>query len=75
MLQCRDGSLYTGYAKDLEKRLETHSKGKGSKYVRSRRPFRLVYQEDLETKSQAMRRENEIKSLSRCEKFRLFLGR
>lgn len=71
MLRCRDGTLYTGYARDLKKRLETHSRGKGSKYVKSRRPFKLVYSEKLETKSQAMKRENEIKSLNRHEKCRL----
>ena len=71
MLRCRDGTLYTGYARDLKKRLETHSKGKGSKYVRTRRPFRLVYSEKLETKSQAMKRENWIKSLNRFDKLRL----
>jgi putative endonuclease len=71
MLRCRDGSLYTGIARDLEKRMEQHSRGRGSKYVRSRLPFRLVYLEEFGTKSGAMVRENQIKSLPRKEKARL----
>ncbi len=70
MLKCNDcnGSLYTGYTSDLEKRLTLHSRGKGSKYVRSRLPVTLVYSESFEDKSEAMRRECFIKSLSRCQK-------
>ena len=71
ILQCRDGSLYTGYAKDLKARLKVHAQGRGSKYVKSRMPFRLVYSESAETKSEAMRRENQIKSLTRQEKIEL----
>lgn len=68
VLRCRDGSLYTGIARDLEKRMEQHSRGRGSRYVRSRLPFRLVYSEVLGSLSQAMRRENHIKGLARAGK-------
>jgi putative endonuclease len=71
MLRCRDGSLYTGITNDLKKRMEQHSRGRGSKYVRARRPFRLVYTEDAGDKSSALKREIEIKRLSRQEKIRL----
>ena len=71
MLKCRGGSLYTGIARDLEKRMEQHSLGRGSKYVRSRLPFRLVYFEEFKTRSEAMRRENQIKGLTRIEKAEL----
>jgi putative endonuclease len=68
ILKCRDNSLYTGFAVDIEKRLETHRKGLGSKYVRSRLPFELIYSEKFETKSEALKREIEIKSWSREQK-------
>jgi len=71
ILKCRDGSLYTGITNDLKKRMEQHAKGTGSKYVRSRRPFRLAYTEEVGDKSSAMKRENEIKMLSRYQKMRL----
>lgn len=71
ILRCRDRSLYTGMCTDVRKRMETHAKGKGSKYVRTRRPFRLVHLEEHQTKSQAMKREYEIKQLPRHEKIRL----
>lgn len=71
MLKCRDGTFYTGIAKDLEKRMEVHRSGKGSKYVRTRLPFRLVYSESAESKSAAMKRENHIKQMSRAEKIAL----
>jgi putative endonuclease len=68
ILRCRDGSLYTGIARDLEKRMKQHSLGRGSRYVRSRLPFRLVYSEEFGSLPGAMRRENEIKRLARAEK-------
>lgn len=72
ILKCRDNSLYTGITNDLAKRLETHKKGKGSKYVLSRLPFELVYTENFETKSEALKREIEIKSWSREAKIKNF---
>ncbi len=71
ILQCFDGTLYTGWTNDLEKRLKSHNDGKGSKYTRSRLPVKLVYFEELDTKKEAMSRERKIKSLSREEKLLL----
>jgi putative endonuclease len=74
ILECRDKTLYTGCTKDLENRIDQHSAGKGSRYVRTRLPFRLVYTETFKTQSQALKRENQIKGLSRKEKHEL-IGR
>ncbi|MCR5547049.1 MAG: GIY-YIG nuclease family protein [Lachnospiraceae bacterium] len=71
ILECADGSLYTGYTPDLKKRLETHNAGKGAKYTRGRRPVKLVYSEEYDTKEEAMRREYQIKHLKREEKLAL----
>lgn len=71
MLECSDGSLYTGWTNDLEKRLKAHNAGRGAKYTKSRLPVKLVYQEMFETKEEAMRREYAIKQLTREEKLRL----
>ena len=68
ILRCGDGSLYTGIAKDLEKRIETHRKGAGSKYVRARLPVEVVYTEKYKDRSSATKREYKIKALSRKEK-------
>lgn len=68
MLEMSDGSIYTGYTRNLENRLEKHANGTGSKYVRSRLPFTLLHKELFETKSEAMRREIKIKKLSRKQK-------
>ena len=71
VLECRDGSLYTGWTNDLEKRIRDHNDGRGAKYTKSRRPVRLVYFEAFETKKEAMAREYEIKHMSRQEKIGL----
>ena len=71
ILRCADGSYYTGWTNDLEKRVRTHNAGQGAKYTRSRRPVRLVYQEAFDTKEEAMRREWELKQLTRAQKNRL----
>jgi putative endonuclease len=71
ILRCKDGSLYTGIAKDLEARLKVHRQGKGSKYVRSRLPFTLVYKEKLASKEAALKWEINIKSMSKERKGRL----
>ena len=71
MLRCGDGSLYTGWTNDLEKRVGNHVAGRGCKYTRSRLPVQLVYTECFETKAEAMHREAEIKRLSRSEKLTL----
>ena len=68
ILCCGDGTLYTGAAKDLERRLAQHRSGKGAKYTRGRLPLELVYRETLADWPAALRREAEIKRLSRQEK-------
>lgn len=71
MVRCADGTLYTGWTNDLQRRLEAHNAGKGAKYTRSRRPVVLCYWETFETKEAAMRREAAIKRLPREEKLAL----
>ena len=71
LLRCSDDTLYCGWTTDLKRRLAAHNSGKGAKYTRTRRPVELVYFEELENKSSAMKREYEIKQLSRAEKLRL----
>ena len=71
MVRCRDDSLYTGWTNHLEKRVEDHNSGRGAKYTKSRRPEELVYYEQFETKEEAMRREWEIKQLTRKQKEKL----
>jgi putative endonuclease len=61
MLQCADGSFYTGYTNDLAKRIQTHNAGRGAKYTRVRRPVQLVYSESYADKHEAMSREALIK--------------
>lgn len=74
ILTCRDGSLYTGWTNDLDRRLKDHNEGKGAKYTRARRPVVLEYYEEFATKEEAMKREYEIKQMSRKEKLEL-IGR
>ena len=71
ILRCGDGTLYTGITTDVEKRLEAHRTGKGAKYTRGRSPLELVYREDCGDHSTALKREIEIKKLSREEKEKL----
>ncbi len=71
ILRCRDGSLYTGIATDVTARLETHRSGKGAKYTRGRGPLELVYTEECGEKSAALKRELQIKALSREKKLEL----
>ena len=68
MLQCKDGTYYIGYTNDLKKRVKAHNEGKGAKYTKGRGPVELIYYEEYEEKSQAMRREWEMKRLSRSQK-------
>jgi predicted GIY-YIG superfamily endonuclease len=68
MLRCGDGSLYTGIAKDVHRRLERHNAGTASRYTRSRRPTRLVYQETHAGKGLALQREAAIKAMSKQQK-------
>ncbi|MFB6129787.1 MAG: GIY-YIG nuclease family protein [Salinigranum sp.] len=75
VVACSDGSLYTGYTTDPERRVREHNAGDGAKYTRGRTPVRLVHVERFDSKSRAMSREYEIKQLSRAEKERLVDGR
>ena len=75
MLRCRDGSLYTGIAKDLAQRLERHRLGKASKYTRSRRPVVLVWKRRLMSWSRALKEEFRVKSLTRAQKEALLAAR
>ena len=68
ILKCSDGTFYTGWTNDLEKRIGAHNCGKGAKYTKSRRPVTLVYYEEFSTKEEAMRREYEIKQMTRKKK-------
>ena len=68
ILRCGDGSLYTGITTDVSRRLEAHRRGKGAKYTRGRGPLELVYQQLCGTHSDALRRELEVKALSRTQK-------
>ncbi|ARD68022.1 hypothetical protein B2M23_17690 [Eubacterium limosum] len=71
ILKCKDNSLYTGWTTDIEKRLKAHNSGKGAKYTKSRKPVELVYKEEFDNKSDALRREAAIKSLTRKQKLAL----
>lgn len=71
IVKCADGSLYTGWTNNLEKRIQDHNDGKGAKYTKSRRPVELVYYEIFATKHEAMSREYAIKQLNRRQKERL----
>lgn len=71
ILQCKDGTLYTGWTNDLQKRIAAHSEGRGAKYTKARLPVCLVYSETFETKQEAMQREYAIKQLSRQQKMAL----
>ena len=71
ILRCKDDTLYTGITDNLEKRIKMHNLGTGAKYTRGRGPVELRYSETLPDKSSALRREHEIKKLSRYEKLKL----
>ncbi len=71
ILKCHDGTLYTGWTNDIEKRIKAHNEGRGAKYTKCRRPVELVYYEEFETKEEAMKREYAIKPLRRREKEKL----
>jgi predicted GIY-YIG superfamily endonuclease len=68
ILRCADGTLYTGIATDVEKRFEAHASGRGAKYTRGRGPLTLVYRERCSDHSSALKRELEIKKLTRQQK-------
>lgn len=74
VLECADGTLYTGYTTDVTRRVAEHNDGTGAKYTRGRRPVELQYVESFDSRSDAQSREAEIKSLSRARKKRLVDG-
>lgn len=74
IVQCADGTLYTGYTNDIKKRINTHNSGKGAKYTKTRLPVKLVYFEIYDTKQRAMQREYEMKQLTRKQKLELIKG-
>ncbi len=71
ILRCADGTLYSGWTNDIEKRLKAHNNGTASKYTRSRRPVGMVYIESFDSKNDAMKREAALKKLSHGEKLAL----
>ena len=75
ILRCADGTYYTGTAKDIIARVAVHNAGKGAKYTRSRRPVRVVWQEGPVGLTRALRREYQLKQLTRRQKQALIRGR
>ena len=70
VVECSDGTLYTGIARDIETRLQEHNRGSGAKYTRSRLPVRLLARRPFPTRSAALRAEAALKRLPRAEKLR-----
>jgi len=68
MLECADGTLYTGWTNDLNKRIVSHNAGTGAKYTRTRLPVKMIWHEECEDKSVALKREVEIKKMPRKKK-------
>lgn len=75
IIECEDGTLYTGWTNNLEKRFATHCAGKGAKYTRSHKPKAIVYEESFDTPQAAMAREYQIKRMSRKKKLDLIASR
>ena len=75
IVECKNGSLYTGITTDVVARVATHNAGKGAKYTRAFGPVRLVYEEALETATLAKKREAAVKKLSRTAKLKLISSR
>lgn len=71
MLECKDGTYYTGWTNNLDKRLKDHNSRKGAKYTKARLPVSLIYYEEFQTKEEAMSREYTIKHMTRSEKNKL----
>lgn len=71
ILECSDGTYYTGWTNNLDKRVKMHNEGKGAKYTRGRLPVKVIYCETYNDKKEAMRREYEIKRFSRRKKIDL----
>lgn len=74
ILECADGTYYTGWTTDPERRLKQHNKGTGAKYTSTRRPVKLVYLESQKNRTEAMKREFAIKKMRRVQKIKLVDG-
>jgi len=74
IVECANGTLYTGWTTDVTRRVKIHNAGRGAKYTRMHRPVRLVYSEKLRTRSAAQKRELAIKKMSRAKKLELING-
>lgn len=74
MVRCADGTLYTGWTTDIQRRLQAHNSGKGAKYTRSRCPVTLAHLECYDTRSEALKREAAIKKLNAAQKWALVTG-
>lgn len=72
IVECADGTYYTGWAVDPQKRLQVHNRGRGAKYTKTRLPVRLVYTEEQPDRVTAMKRERAIKRMTRSKKQKLF---
>ena len=68
LARCKDNTLYSGYTTDLKEREKAHNEGRGAKYTRARGPVTIVYSEEFASKSEAMKREAEVKKFSKTEK-------
>lgn len=75
IVRCSDGTLYTGYARDPQDRVDVHNSGRGARYTCSRRPVALIYTEQFESLSEALRREAQLKRWTRARKEALIAGR
>ena len=75
IIECEDGTLYTGWTNNLEKRFAAHCAGKGAKYTKSHKPKAIVYTESFDTPQLAMAREYQIKHMSRKKKLDLIASR
>ena len=74
IVECADGTYYTGWAVDPQKRVAMHNKGRGARYTRTRGPVKLVYVEELPDRKSAMKRETAIKRMNRGMKMKLVFG-
>jgi len=75
ILKCNDGTLYTGITNNLDKRVSSHNKGTGAKYTKTRTPVEIVYHEEATDRSEASKREYQIKKLSRLVKENLIMSK
>jgi len=75
IVRCADGTFYTGCTNDINNRLQAHNAGKGAHYTKGRGPVELLYTENVANRSEAQKRESQIKQLTRSEKIELFSGR